>query len=142
MTKARLTIDLDEFKPGPRRSIRKQRQPSKRSPKITASRPAMHPNRLRARRQRLPNLRQQTRRPRQKARASLAGAAASTTNRNTPFAVKLKVETNNMIYDYADRLECSAIAEVIELALGALQKELDEGIDPRARAAAQVAAKR
>lgn len=62
-----------------------------------------------------------------------------TTNRNTPFTVKLRLDTNNLIYDYADRLECSAIAEVIELALGALQKELDEGIDPRARAAAQAA---
>lgn len=63
-----------------------------------------------------------------------------TTNRNTPFAVKLKVETNNLIYEFADRLECNAIAEVLELALGALQKELDEGIDPRARAAEQAAA--
>lgn len=64
-----------------------------------------------------------------------------TTNRNTPFAVKLKVETNNQIYDFADRLECTAIAEVLELALGALQKEIDEGIDPRTRAAEQAAAK-
>lgn len=62
-----------------------------------------------------------------------------TTNRNTPFTVKLRLETNNLIYDYADRLECSAIAEVIELALGALQKELDEGVDPRQRAVAQAA---
>ncbi|RCL02206.1 MAG: hypothetical protein JSC189_000719 [Candidatus Tokpelaia sp. JSC189] len=57
-----------------------------------------------------------------------------TTNRNTPFTVKLKIETNNQIYEFADRLECNAIAEVLELALGALQKELDEGIDPRVRA--------
>ncbi|QOF75197.1 hypothetical protein IG197_31930 (plasmid) [Aminobacter sp. SR38] len=64
-----------------------------------------------------------------------------TTNRNTPFAVKLKVETNNQIYEFADRLECNAIAEVLELALGALQKEIDEGIDPRTRAAEQAAAK-
>ncbi len=61
-----------------------------------------------------------------------------TTNRNTPFTVKLKVETNNQIYDLADRLECTAIAEVLELALGALQKEIDQGIDPRARASDQL----
>lgn len=61
-----------------------------------------------------------------------------TTNRNTPFTVKLKVETNNQIYDLADQLQCSAIAEVLELALGALQKEIDQGIDPRARASDQL----
>lgn len=62
-----------------------------------------------------------------------------TTSRNTQFTVKLKVETNNQIYDYAEMLECSAIAEVIELALGALQSEIEQGINPRLRAAQQAA---
>lgn len=61
-----------------------------------------------------------------------------TTNRNTPFTVKLKIETNNLIYDLADQLECTAIAEVLELALSALQDEIDSGIDPRVRAAKQI----
>jgi len=65
-----------------------------------------------------------------------------TTNRNIPFSVKLKVETNNQIYEFAERLGCSAIAEVLELALGALQKELDDGEDPRVRATKQAAFKR
>jgi len=57
-----------------------------------------------------------------------------TTNRNIPFSVKLKIETNNQIYELADRLGCNAIAEVLELALAALEKELSEGEDPRIRA--------
>lgn len=61
-----------------------------------------------------------------------------TTNRNTPFTVKLKIETNNQIYDLADRLECTAIAEVLELALGALENEINKGVDPRVRAAKQI----
>jgi len=60
-----------------------------------------------------------------------------TTNRNVPFSVKLKIETNNQIYAFADRLGCNAIAEVLELALAALEKELSEGEDPRVRAAEQ-----
>lgn len=61
------------------------------------------------------------------------------TNRNTQFTVKLKLETNNQIYDYAEMLECTAIAEVIELALGALQSEIEQGINPRERAVKQAA---
>lgn len=59
------------------------------------------------------------------------------TNRNTQFTVKLKLETNNKIYDYAEMLECTAIAEIIELALGALQSEIEQGINPRERAVKQ-----
>lgn len=61
------------------------------------------------------------------------------TNRNTQFTVKLKLETNNQIYDFAEMLECTAIAEVIELALGALQNEIEQGINPRERAVEQAA---
>lgn len=50
-----------------------------------------------------------------------------TTNRNTPFAVKLKLETNNAIYRLAEELECNAIAEVIERAIAALEKEIASG---------------
>ena len=60
------------------------------------------------------------------------------TNRNVSFTVKLKLETNDLIYDLADQLDCNAIAEVLELALGALVKELDEKIDPRQRAIDQM----
>ncbi|MGV1862767.1 MULTISPECIES: hypothetical protein [Rhizobium/Agrobacterium group] len=59
------------------------------------------------------------------------------TNRNVPFAVKLRIETNDAIYDMADKLECSAIAEVIELAIGALEAEIAQGKNPRERAAAR-----
>ncbi|THK33779.1 hypothetical protein EHS39_34255 [Ensifer sp. MPMI2T] len=143
MSKERLTIDLDEFKPEPKKvdpqtkaavekvaenngfKTRHAPEPAARTaPAVAKPAPATAPAETEGEGE-----------PRRRGRKR-------TTNRNTPFAVKLRVETNNMIYDYADRLECSAIAEVIELALGALQKELDEGIDPRARAAAQVAAKR
>lgn len=50
-----------------------------------------------------------------------------TTNRNTPFAVKLKLETNNAIYRLAEELECNAIAEVIERAIAALEREIASG---------------
>jgi len=56
-----------------------------------------------------------------------------TTNRSTPFAVKLRLDTNNKIYDLADRLDCSAIAEVIELALDALEEKIAAGKNPRAK---------
>ncbi|WLS01363.1 hypothetical protein [Shinella sumterensis] len=62
------------------------------------------------------------------------------TNRNVPFAVKLKLETNNAIYRLAEDLDCTAIAEVIELALGALEQEIADGTNPRERATRQAAA--
>ncbi|MDR0786737.1 MAG: hypothetical protein LBG44_02620 [Gemmatimonadota bacterium] len=46
-----------------------------------------------------------------------------TTGRNTPFTVKLRRETNDLIYTLADEMECNALAEVIEKALEALQKQ-------------------
>lgn len=119
MSKERLTIDLEEFKP--------EAKTIDPVAKVTLA-AAAESNGFRTR--------------------HAAGAAISpesetgarrrgrkrTTNRNTPFTVKLRVETNNQIYDLADHLECTAIAEVIELALGALQREMDEGINPRERA--------
>ncbi len=47
-----------------------------------------------------------------------------TTGRNTQFTVKLKAETNNAIYDLAERLNAGALAEVIEQAIDALQEKL------------------
>ncbi|RUU95217.1 MULTISPECIES: hypothetical protein [unclassified Mesorhizobium] len=134
MSRERLSIDLDEFKPEPKKvdphtkaaveqeaenngfKTRHAAEPARKAP---APKPAPDV---------VPAQTEREGEPRRRGRKH-------TTNRNTPFAVKLKAETNNMICDYADRLECTAIADVIELALGALQKELDEGIDPRARAA-------
>ncbi|MCM2294683.1 hypothetical protein NAC44_20355 [Allorhizobium sp. BGMRC 0089] len=46
------------------------------------------------------------------------------TGRNTPFSVKLKMETNNTIYRLAEEMQCNAIAEVIERAIAALEREL------------------
>lgn len=60
------------------------------------------------------------------------------TNRNVPFAVKLRIETNDAIYDMADRLNCSAIAEVIEFAMAALEAEIAAGKNPRDRILAKV----
>ena len=47
------------------------------------------------------------------------------TGRNTQFTVKLKPETNNAIYRLADRLDVNALAEVIELAIEALEAKID-----------------
>lgn len=79
--------------------------------------------------------------PKQSAALDPVGAATTeqvvrrgrkpTTNRNTQFAVKLTVETNNQIYAFADELNCRAIADVIEMALKALREKVDAGINPR-----------
>ena len=50
-----------------------------------------------------------------------------TTGRDVPFTVKLRRDTNNQIYEFADQLECGAIAEVIEMALQALAEKIARG---------------
>ena len=49
-----------------------------------------------------------------------------TTGRTAQFTVKLKPETNNAIYEIADELEVNAIAEVIEMAMEALEEKLQK----------------
>lgn len=57
-----------------------------------------------------------------------------TTNRNVAFSVKLRLETNDLIYSLAEKLDSNAIAEVLELALDCLVRDLENGIDVRKRA--------
>ncbi|MCO7729090.1 hypothetical protein NJB93_21330 [Brucella intermedia] len=148
MNKERIRLDLDEFKP-----VQKKADPEVKATVERVAEESGFKTRHAPEPARKPDI--QAPKPdaapvaKAPAPAPLAEAGSEprrrgrkrTTNRNTPFAVKLKVETNNLIYDMADELQCTAIAEVLELALGALQKEIEQGIDPRVRAAEQAAGK-
>jgi len=114
MTKGRLNLDLDDFKPEPK-NIELSNKDIVKSLSEEAGFKTKHSV------SKSSKLEDKGVEPETKRRGR-----KRSTNRNTPFAVKLKIETNNRIYELADELDCNAIAEVIEMAIAALDKNLRE----------------
>lgn len=123
MSKERIPLNLDGFSPAPKVAS-KDRKGEIETEAVESGFSARH---VVEERSSVVKLSTDTTEPRRRGRKR-------STNRNVPFAVKLRIETNDAIYDMADKLDCSAIAEVIELAMGALEAEIAAGKDPRDRA--------
>ncbi len=123
MSKERIPLNLEGFSPAPKAASR-DRKDEIETEAVENGFSARHAMEIAAHSEAKPN--PDSAEPRRRGRKR-------STNRNVPFAVKLRLETNDAIYDMADKLDCSAIAEVIELAMGALEAEIAAGIDPRAR---------
>lgn len=126
MTKGKISLDLEEFKPEP-----KKIDPEAKSRVAEAAESAGFTGRhATVGKGAIANAPKTT--PEQPVEAASDEMASGvrrrgrkrTTGRDTPFTVKLRRDTNNMIYELADRMECNAIAEVIEQALEALQEKL------------------
>ena len=125
MSKERIPLNLEGFAPAPK-TANKERKEEIATEAVESGFSARHA----ASQPSIVTSAQEPTEPRRRGRKR-------STNRNVPFAVKLRIETNDAIYDMADKLECSAIAEVIELAMGALEAEIAQGKNPRERAAAR-----